>query len=186
MAQLEIFTPTGVVAGTTRRDGLMQSPDLRTPVPIERARWYPLDGAKPEHRGSILVAPDDVLVVATSDTEPTVHATWYPVELEIGPYRVKGRLPTPPGFDPARALARPGGAFVALRDASVELMNRPDAGIAERGSVHVNRYAVERVDSTLMLGFFFPGAEVAPPKIAARYLATHLENRRPSAAGASR
>jgi hypothetical protein len=38
MAQLEIFTPTGVVAGTTLRDGLAESRDIGSPVPIERAR----------------------------------------------------------------------------------------------------------------------------------------------------
>jgi hypothetical protein len=166
MAQLEIFTPAGVVVGTPLRDGLIQSPDLRSPVAIERARWYPLDGTKPEHRGSILVPPDDVLVVSSSEAELTVHATWYSVVVEIGPYRVRARMPTPPGFDAAKALARPGGAFVALRDATVELMNRADAGLAERAAVHVNRYAVERVESTLMLGFFFPGAHLVAPMVA--------------------
>jgi hypothetical protein len=160
MSELEIFTPTGVVAGTELRGGLIQVPDLRSPVAIERARWYPLDGSKPEHRGSVLVPPDDVLIVATSELEVTVHASWYTITLEIGPYRVVGRLPTPPGFDPKRALARPGGAFVSFRDATIELMNRTDAGIAERASVHVNRYVVEKVESTLMLGFFFPGAQL--------------------------
>jgi hypothetical protein len=165
MAQLEIFTPNGVVAGTALRGELVQSPDLRSPVAIERARWYPHDGGRPEHRGSVLVPPDDVLVVATADPEVamTIHATWYAICMQIGPYRVKGRLPTPPGFDPAKALARPGGAFVAIRDATVELMNRPDAGVASRSTVHVNRYAVERVESTLMLGFFFPGAHLEKP-----------------------
>jgi hypothetical protein len=164
MSQLEIFTPTGVVAGTELKGGLIQAPDLRSPVAIERARWYPLDGSKPEHRGSVLVPPDDVLVVATNEAETTIHASWYTITLEIGPYRVRGRLPTPPGFDPNKALARPGGAFVSLRDASVELMNRADAGIAERASVHVNRYVVERVESDLMLGFFFPGAQLSSDK----------------------
>lgn len=165
MVQLEIFTPSGVVAGNAVRDGLIQSPDLRSPVAIERARWYPLDGSKPEHRGSVLVPPDDVLVVATPEDDLVIHATWYSLSIDIGPYRVRGRLPTPPGFDPARALARPGGAFVTLRDACVELMNRPDAGVAERALVHVNRYAVERVESTLMLGFFFPGAHLVTPPV---------------------
>jgi hypothetical protein len=163
MAQLEIFTPSGVVAGTSLRAGLMRSPDVRSPVAIERARWYPIDGSNPEHRGSVLVPPDDVLIIASSEAEVTIHAAWYSVVIEIGPYRVRGRMPTPPGFDPARALARPGGAFVTLYEASVELMNRPDAGVAARASVHVNRYAVELVESTLMLGYFFPGARLTVP-----------------------
>jgi hypothetical protein len=160
MAQVEIFTPTGVAAGTMSRPGLVQQPDLRSPVPVEKTRWYPLDGSKPEHRGSVLVPPDDVLIVYVPEPEMTLHATWYSILLEIGPYRVRGKMPTPVGFDPNRALARPGGAFVAMHDASIELMNRADAGIAERSLVHVSRYAVERVESALMLGFFFPGAHL--------------------------
>jgi hypothetical protein len=163
MPQVEIFTPTGVVAGSTPRPGLVASPDLRSPVQIDEARWYPLDGSKPEHRGTVLVPPDDVLVVAVPDRDMTIHATWYNLVLEMGPYRVTGRMGTPPGFDPGRALVRPGGAFVALRDGRIELMNRPGAGIAERPSVHVARYAVERVESTLMLGYFFPGAHLTAP-----------------------
>ena len=163
MPQVEIFTPTGVVAGNTPRPGLVASPDLRSPVQIERARWYPFDGSEPEHRGDVLIPPDDVLVVAVDEPETTIHATWYELVLEMGPYRVHGRMGTPPGFDPARALVRPGGAFVALRDGRIELMNRAGAGIAERPSIHVARYAVERVESTLMLGYFFPGAYLTAP-----------------------
>ena len=165
MPQVEIFTPTGVVAGTTPRPGLVAQPDLRSPVPVEGTRWYPSDGSKPEHRGSVLVPPDDVLLVYTPEIEMTIHATWYAITLEIGPYRVKGRMPTPPGFDPARALARPGGAFVALHDAAIELMGRRDAGLAERSIVYVSRYAVETVESQLMLGFFFPGAHLTSPVV---------------------
>jgi hypothetical protein len=167
MPQVEIFTPTGVVAGNTPRPGLTASPDLRSPVSVEKARWYPLDGAKPEHRGTVLIPPDDVLVVAVDEPDMTIHATWYTLVLEMGPYRVWGRMGTPPGFDPAKALVRPGGAFVALRDGRIELMNRPGAGIAERPSIHVARYAVERVESTLMLGYFFPGAHLTVPVEAA-------------------
>jgi hypothetical protein len=42
-------------------------------------------------------------------------------------------------------------------------MNRAGAGVAERSSIHVARYAVERVESTLMLGYFFPGAHLTVP-----------------------
>jgi hypothetical protein len=163
MPQVEIFTPTGVVAGITPRPGLVASPDLRSPVQIDGARWYPLDGSKPEHRGTVLIPPDDVLVVVAQDRDMTIHATWYDLVLDMGPYRVFGRMGTPPGFDPARALVRPGGAFVALRDGRIELMNRAGAGVAERASIHVSRYAVERVESTLMLGYFFPGAQLTAP-----------------------
>lgn len=160
MTPIEIFTPTGVVAGTTSRPEVVSQPDLRSPVPVEKTRWYPLDGTKPEHRGSVLVPPDDVLVVFVEEADITLHASWYAVTLEIGPYRVTGKMPTPVGFDPKKALARPGGAFVSLHDATIELMNRSDAGKADRALVHVARYAVERVESQLMLGFFFPGAQL--------------------------
>jgi len=88
----------------------------------------------------------------------TVHAQWYPIELDVGPYHLEGRLPTTPGFDPARALTRPTGAYVAVRDVTISLPGREDGGVAQRSLVHVNRYAVDRVASSLMLGFFFPGA----------------------------
>jgi hypothetical protein len=52
---------------------------------------------------------------------------------------------------------------VALRDGRIELMNRPGAGIAQRPGIHVSRYAVEVVESTLMLGYFFPGAHLTAP-----------------------
>jgi hypothetical protein len=85
---------------------------------------------------------------------------WYSVALDVGPYHVSGRLATHPGFDPARALTRPSTGFVALRDATIELAGQVDAGVAERTYVHVNRYAVESVASSLMLGIYFPGARL--------------------------
>jgi hypothetical protein len=67
-------------------------------------------------------------------------------------------MPTMPGFDPGRALARPTGEFVLLRDAHVELIDRADAGEAVCTQILVNRYTVDRIEADLMLGFFFPGA----------------------------
>ena len=49
-------------------------------------------------------------------------------------------------------------ALVSVRDAKLELVDRPEAGELERDFVLVNRYAVERVASDLVLGFFFPAA----------------------------
>ena len=66
-----------------------------------------------------------------------------------------------PGFDPGRALARPTGEFVLLRDARIGLVDRarrPARSTAAR--LLVNRYVVDRVEADLMLGFFFPGAEM--------------------------
>ena len=65
----------------------------------------------------------------------------------------RSRVSTPRRRSPGQ-VAR----FVALHEATIELPEQSGATAAERPYVHVNRYAVERVDSTLMLGFFFPGA----------------------------
>jgi len=161
MPQVEIFTPTGVVSGSTARSQVgADARGAATPLPVDGSRWYPLDGSAPARRGSVSIAPDDILVVVLAPPPFSVHASWYPLQLEIGPYRLEARLPVAPGFDPARALARPTGPFVALRDVSISLIGRTDAGIAERDFAHVNRYAVDRVESNLMLGFFFPGASL--------------------------
>ena len=66
-----------------------------------------------------------------------------------------------PGFDPARALARPTGTFVHLRDARVPLFNAPDTPLANHPAVLVHRYAVEQVEADIMLAYFFPGAQLA-------------------------
>ena len=162
MAEVEVFTPTGVLAGTTARVPLSNDgPDLSTPFALGDARWYPIDGGPATRHGTAQVDPDDVLLIVTPAPEMTIHMTWYSIVLDVGPYRVTGSLATHPGFDPERALARPGGPFIPLRDATIELAGRDDTSRAERACVHVNRYAVERVASTLMLGFFFPGARLA-------------------------
>jgi hypothetical protein len=163
MPQVEIFTPTGVVSGSTARSTVgSDAKGAASPLPVDASRWYPLDGSAPERRGSLTIVADDILVVVLAPPPFSVHASWYPVELEIGPYHLEGRLPVAPGFDPARALARPTGAFVGLRDVDISLIGRHDAGVAERGHVQVNRYAVDRIKSNLMLGFFFPGAVLEP------------------------
>jgi hypothetical protein len=168
MAEVEIFTPTGVLAGTTARMPLtIDGPDLLSPLALADGRWYPIDGARPSHRGDELVAPDDILVIATAEPELKVHLAWFAVTLDIGPYRVAGSLATHPGFDPARALARPSGGFVALSEVTIELPTQPDSGTATRPYVHVNRYAVDQVDAALDLGFYFPGARVPSREAAA-------------------
>ncbi len=78
-------------------------------------------------------------------------------------------MPTLPGFDPGRALTRPSGEFVLLRDVSVG--RRTATGTATppipvgRHAL-VNRYGVESVACDLMLGFFFPGAEMIQADVA--------------------
>ncbi|MEO5704813.1 MAG: hypothetical protein ABIZ52_08740 [Candidatus Limnocylindrales bacterium] len=161
MVELEIFTQTGVLAGTTAKVPLTNDgPNLVEPLAIDEARWYPIDGSQPSHRGEASVGPDDILLIVTPEPELRVHMAWYSIALEVGPYRVSGRLATHPGFDPARALARPGSTFIAISDVTVELVGRDDAGVAPRPYLHVNRYAVDKVTSSLMLGHFFPGARL--------------------------
>jgi len=161
VSEVEIFTPTGVLAGSTSHMPLTDDgPDLTGPLALAPARWYPLDGSQPSRRADATVAPDDILLIVTPEPELKVHMAWYSIAVEVGPYRVSGRLATHPGFDPARALARPGGIFIPLTDTMIELLDRDAAGSTGRPYLHVNRYAVDRVTSTLMLGHFFPGARL--------------------------
>jgi hypothetical protein len=167
MAEVEIYTPTGVLLGTTARAPLSNDgPDLESPVAVGDARWYPHDRSRPEQRGQLRVIPDEILLVVTDETDMTVHMNWFPITLDVGPYRVTAMIATMPGFDPERALARPGSTYIPLREATIELHGRSDVAPAKRDHVHVNRYAVEMVSSSLMLGFFFPGARLATPEAA--------------------
>jgi hypothetical protein len=161
LIDVELYTPSGVLMGTTAHVPLTSDvPDLVEPLAVSESRWYPVDGTEPRQRGDVSVEPDDILLIITPVPELKVHMAWYSVALEVGPYRVSGRLATHPGFDPARAISRPGGTFVALSDVTIELCGRDDAGSAHRDYLHVNRYAVDRVSSNLMLGHFFPGARL--------------------------
>ena len=167
MAEVEVFTPAGVLAGSTEGVPLTNDgPDLSRPISIERGRWYPIDGSRAAHREAVLVSPDDILVLVTGVPELKIHMAWYSVALDVGPYRVSGRLATHPGFDPAKAIARPSGTFVALSDVTIELTTNGSAASAARPYVHVNRYAVDRVTSSLMLGHFFPGARLVAQEAA--------------------
>jgi hypothetical protein len=65
-----------------------------------------------------------------------------------------------PGFDPGRALTRPTGSFVLLRDVAIRLLDQDDAGESNHGHALVNRYNVDAVEADIMLGFFFPGARM--------------------------
>jgi hypothetical protein len=160
MAALEIFTPTGVLAGEAPGVPLTEAgPDLESPLDLADARWYPLDGGRPVNRGDVRVVPDEILLVVAGEQDLTVHMSWYAITLDVGPYRVNASIGTMPGFDPERALARPGGTYVPLRDATIELLGRSDVAPAQRPHLAVNRYAVEHCDCSLMLGFHFPGAQ---------------------------
>lgn len=161
VSDCEIYTPTGVLVGTADATPVTaDGPDLTAPLEATDARWYPLDGETPSERPLVRVAPDDLLIVVTPAPELKVHLTWYLIALDIGPYRVTGRLSTHPGFDPEKSISRPGGSFIPLSEARIELIDHPEAGSAERPHVHVNRYVVEHVSSAIMLGHFFPGAQL--------------------------
>ena len=149
---------TGMLAGTDRLRGVLES---GRELLIERATWYGLDGSGPRPAAELRVAPDDVYVIVGDQAEDgPVHAQWHGITLDLGPYHLTGEMPTLPGFDPGRALARPTGEFVLLRDVRIELLGRDDAGTAENAQALVNRYVVDRVEADMMLGFFFPGAEM--------------------------
>ncbi|HEX5589802.1 MAG TPA: hypothetical protein VFX65_05895 [Candidatus Limnocylindrales bacterium] len=157
--QIEAFTAGGIVSGAVDRwSPPHEGPEEERPVDLEGATFYPLGGGAPEPRGRLHLDTDDLLLLCSDEEDLPIHSAWHPVELDMGPYRVSGELPTLPGFDPGRALSRPGGPFVLIREVRVELVGRPEAGRVERPHASVNRYAVERVAADIDLGFYFPGA----------------------------
>lgn len=170
MHQVEAFTAGGVVRGAMNGlpdFGAGGSPGATPAVPssieIDKATWHPLVGGPVERRGPMRLPADDVLVLWADGQDLPIHATWHDVELALGPYTISGALPTMPGFDPGRALARPGGLFILIRDARLALTGNPDGGRVERSHAFVNRYAVERVLASIDLGYYFPGAAFVQP-----------------------
>ena len=159
MQQIEAFTAEGVVSGAAALPaGLRDSLDGAQPLQLDRAVWNLIAGGAAERRGPANLEQDDLIVLYVEGEDLPVHAQWHAVELEAGPYRITGDLPTLPGYDPGRALSRPGGLFIQLRDVRIELVGVPDGGHVERAHALVNRYAVERVASDMDFGFYFPGA----------------------------
>jgi hypothetical protein len=161
--QLESYMVDGVLSGEVARTRpLRELLDSTDSLVIEDSFVTPLDGSPPHAAGSGRVSIDDLLIVAGQDLPPPGHSVWHPVRLTAGPYLVEGDLPTVPGFDPGRSLLRPTGSFVLLENVRIHLADRAGGGVAEHERVLVNRYAVERISADLMLGFFFPGARMAP------------------------
>ena len=158
--RVEAYTAGGVATGVVARSGpLREALDDAGDLLVERAHWLPLDGSGEQPAGELRLTIDDLLLLVAEEAEGgPVHAQWHTIELLAGPYEVVGEMPTMPGFDPGRALARPTGEFVFLRDARICLVDQPDAGEASAARLLVNRYTVDRVKADLMLGFFFPGA----------------------------
>ena len=158
--RVEAYTAEGVATGVVSRPGpLRELIEGSRELVVEESRWLPLDGSGERAAGELTLLVDDMMLVVADEPDGIpVHAQWHSIELDAGPYRVSGEMPTMPGFDPGRALARPTGEFVLLRDARIQLIAQPDAGEAASSQLFVNRYTVDRIAADLMLGFFFPGA----------------------------
>jgi hypothetical protein len=143
-----------------------------TSVIVEAPSFAPIAGSLAESASYVApgtpwtsVEVDDLFVVAAApETVIPFHAAWHKVTLDMSPYVVQGELPSLPGFDPERALARPRGGFVLLARVRIGL-DIGGAGAAsplrELTYAWINRYAVDRVESDLDLSRFFPGAGVA-------------------------
>lgn len=133
------------------------------PLDVTDLRFVAVQPGDPTETGQLSTAtvdPDELLLVVPPAEAPAgyVHAAHHPVVLELGPYRVSGDLATLPGFDPGRALARPSGQFITLKDVRVEAPTADGPFVRRYAVVLVNRYTVERVWSDIDLSFFFPGA----------------------------
>jgi hypothetical protein len=160
--RVEAYTATGVATGVVARSGPVREVlEGATDLVLERSQWLPLDGSGEQAAGDLRLLVDDLMLVVSDEPDGVpVHAQWHSIELDAGPYRVYGEMPTMPGFDPGRALARPTGEFVLLRDARIALIDLEDAGEASSAQLLVNRYTVDRIAADMMLGFFFPGAKM--------------------------
>ena len=161
---LEAYTAEGLLTGGVAGPGRLA--DLltkETAVSVEHAVITPFDGSPRRTQCRSSFETDDLLIVVVSpETVTPVHAVWHPVSVDLGPYRVRGALPSLPGFDPARAIARPSGSFVLLGRLTVELREQgPSERADEHGFAYVNRYAVDAVESDISLAFYFPGALTA-------------------------
>jgi hypothetical protein len=162
--RVDAYTSGGMASGVLARPGALRDAlETNGSLPLDRAAWLAIDDTTAQATGSMTIPSDDVLIaVADDDPGIPVHAAWHHIHLESGPYTVEGDLATMPGFDPGRALTRPSGEFVLLRDIRLSVRAHPEAGVAMGDHALINRYAVDRIRADLMLGFFFPGAVVDP------------------------
>lgn len=155
---IEAYTAEGVLTGLVDATGSLRDLlETLDSIRVAPSLVLPLHGGARE-RGEEVVATDELLLVVPEPADVAVHAAWHDIRLSLGPWRVDAVLATQPGFDPGRALARPGGTFVALHDAGVFRRVDPARPFAAHLDLLVNRYAVEDVECLLTLGFHFPGA----------------------------
>jgi hypothetical protein len=157
--EVDAYTVGGKATGIVARPGHLREVLEETgELALTGVRWRALDAAADQPAGDMTIAIDDVLVAVTDDESAIpVHASWHALRIEVGPYAMEGELPTLPGYDPDRALARPNGEFVLLRDPRLGRLGG-DSLVPIGKQALVNRYSVERVEADIMLGFFFPGA----------------------------
>jgi hypothetical protein len=166
--KVDAYTEGSVVRGLVAPDvRLRETLDMILELEILAATVVALDAGTATPTGSIAIAVDDLFAIAGNDDPALpVHAAWHRIRIEAGPYEIEGELSTMPGFDPGRALTRPTGTFVLLRDVVIGLIGRADGGEARHPHALVNRYTVDAVEADIMLGFFFPGARLVGTPIA--------------------
>jgi len=154
------YTIGGKASGVIARPGhLREVLEQTRELELTDVRWQPLDGVADQPAGDLTIAIDDVLIAVTDDESSIpVHASWHALRIQVGPYVMEGELPTLPGYDPERALARPNGEFVLLRDPRLGRLDSSDTLAPIGRQALVNRYDVEHVEADIMLGFYFPGA----------------------------
>jgi hypothetical protein len=168
--RVDAYMAGGVASGMLARVGTLREVLEQDGVlALENVHWQPIDG-RPGPAANVTIPIDDVLIaVADDDPMIPVHASWHGIRLDVGPYTIEGEMPTLPGFDPGRALTRPTGEFILLKDVSIG----PRTDVAPASELlpvghHalVNRYVVESVACDLQLGFFFPGATIIQADVA--------------------
>ena len=134
--RVDAYISEGVAKGVLAREGHVRDALEQAGVlPLAGVQWQAFDStARPA--ADMSIPSDDVLIVICDD-DPSVpvHAQWHGIRLEVGPYTLEGEMPTLPGFDPGRALTRPSGEFIQLRDVSIGL--RSDS--RSRGAAHAGR-----------------------------------------------
>jgi len=161
--RVEAYTATGIATGTVAASGHVRGHvEGLTDLIVEGSEWLPLDGSPGRQAGNVKLPVDDLLLLVSDELDDVPgHAQWHTIDLDAGPYRIEGELSTMPGFDPGRALARPSGQFVLLRDVRITLLSEPTGGDVRCAHALVNRYTVDRIAADIMLGFFFPGAAMS-------------------------
>jgi hypothetical protein len=163
--KVDAYLTEGIASGTVDRPGAVRDTlESSTSLVLTHASWQAMGTPSQPVAGELTIPVDELLIVI-DDGDPfiAIHAAWHAIRLEVGPYLLVGELPTLPGFDPGRALTRPSGEFVMLRDVRLGFLSMPDQTIDVPHAL-VNRYGVDRVDADLMLGFFFPGAAMDLPE----------------------